>query len=544
MDFLRKIDRICKVEQEAGWKGPGHERFSNKDLDPVPREKRTWGLLSTVSYWCSDQFSPSSWSLGASLIAMGLTAREAIPITFFGFFLCGIIIAINAQIGASTHCSFPVLIRASMGMWGSYPAILVRCILSLLWLAIQTYLAGSMTAQLIGAIWPSYLRLPNHFPEDLGITSAQFGGFMLYWAVQSPLAMIPVHKIRILFNIKAIICPIGYSAICFWALAITKGHAPSLDGPIDTSLAPKGDKGLAIVLALNSIAGLYSTLQVNIPDFTRFSSAKQSMFWQALVVPVTGTWPVACGIISTAAASKLYGVEAWDAATLVGLWGQDSVGRAARFFVAAMFLLSALGVNISANSISFATDMTAVLPRYLTIFRATILSSILCLAINPWKVVNGSESFYNFLQSYSVLLGPIACILFTDFYLVRKGRVDVRELYNPDGPFAYTYGVNWRAYAAWIGSVAPNLPGLIRAINPDAMEENAATLYLYAFGWGVGCVLAVVLYYVICLVFPPHASFNQEKVYEIDEIEETGAASSSDADLEKKDSTSAQIIAV
>lgn len=47
---FRRIDRICKVEQEAGWKGPGHERFSNKDLDPVPREKRTWGLLSTVSY--------------------------------------------------------------------------------------------------------------------------------------------------------------------------------------------------------------------------------------------------------------------------------------------------------------------------------------------------------------------------------------------------------------------------------------------------------------------------------------------------------------
>lgn len=86
-------------------------------------------------------FSPLQWSLGASLIAMGLTAREAIPITFFGFFLCGIIIAINAQIGASTHCSFPVLIRASMGMWGSYPAILVRCILSLLWVSFPVAIA-------------------------------------------------------------------------------------------------------------------------------------------------------------------------------------------------------------------------------------------------------------------------------------------------------------------------------------------------------------------------------------------------------------------
>jgi len=64
---------------------------------------------------------------------MGMTAREAIPITFFGFLLCGIIIAVNGRIGSLMHVSFPVLARASLGPWGSFPAILVRCILSLLW---------------------------------------------------------------------------------------------------------------------------------------------------------------------------------------------------------------------------------------------------------------------------------------------------------------------------------------------------------------------------------------------------------------------------
>ncbi|BGP36747.1 hypothetical protein JCM10449v2_000649 [Rhodotorula kratochvilovae] len=543
MQVLKKLDNLLKVEQEAGWKGKGAERWSNKDLDPVPLEKRTWGMGSIISYWTSDQFSPASWSLGASLIAMGLTAREAIPITFFGFFLCGIIIAVNGRIGASTHCSFPVLVRASLGMWGSFPAILVRCILSLLWLAIQTYLAGSMTAQLLGAIWPSYLRIENTLPEDLGITTQQLVGFILYWLVQTPVSCIPVHKIRMLFLIKAIICPIGYSAICFWALAVTKGHAPSLDGPFDGSLAPHGSKVVAVFMGLNSIGGLYSTVQVNIPDFTRFSKSSKSIIYQILIVPVTGTWPVACGVISTAAAAKLYGVEAWDAATLVSLFGQDSAGRAARFFAALMFLFSTLGVNISANSISFATDLTALLPRYLTILRSTILAGILAIAICPWKVVNGSASFYNFLQSYSVILGPLACIIFTDFYLVRRGKVDIRNLYSPTGPYAYTWGVNWRGYAAWLGAVAPNLPGLAHAITPSLPDKGWE---VYTFGWGLGCVLAIVLYYGICWVFPPRGSFTPVAVYEIDEVFDEASASveAEGDDVEKKSGASGEVIAV
>ena len=72
----------------------------------------------------------------------------------------------------------------------------------------------------------------------------------------STVSCIPVHKIRLLFLVKAVICPIGYSAICFWALAATKGDAPSLNGPFDGSLTPHG-KAAAVFAGLNAIGGLY-----------------------------------------------------------------------------------------------------------------------------------------------------------------------------------------------------------------------------------------------------------------------------------------------
>lgn len=49
-----------------------------------------------------------------------------------------------------------------------------------------------------------------------------------------------------------------------------------------------------------------------------------------------------------------------------------------------------------------------------------------------------------------MFIAPIATILATDFFVIRRGKVDVRELYNEHGIYSYTWGVNWRAFAAWI----------------------------------------------------------------------------------------------
>ncbi|GAA6001840.1 hypothetical protein JCM10207_002345 [Rhodosporidiobolus poonsookiae] len=547
MEVLKKIDNFIRVKQEADWKSGSQARWSNEDLDPVPRGKRTWGTFSILSYWCSDQFSPSAWSLGASMIGMGLTCREAIPITFFGFLMCAFIVVMNGTIGVKTHCSFPVLVRMSLGMWGSFPAIIIRCILSLLWLAIQTYLAGNLTAELLGSIWPSFLRIENTLPEGLGITTQTLIGFVLYWVVQTPVSCIPVHKMRILFLIKALICPVGYMAIGFWALGATGGKGEYLSGSFNPALAPSGSKAIAVVSGLNALAGLYSTLQVNVPDFVRFAKSSKANWWQILFIPLTGTLPVAAGIWSTAAATQLYGVETWDAAGLISLWGSSPGARAAKFFAAAMFLLSALGVNISANSISFATDIVAVCPRYFTIMRATIAAGILTMAINPWSIVNGSSSFYAFIQAYPCFLAPIAVIMGVDFWVVRKGKIDIRDLYDGKGPYYYFYGFNLRAYAAWICALAPNLPGLAHAVDPANPDVQP---YTYYFSWGFAVAASALFYWVICLVFPPRASLVDRVLFELDELDEMPTpaikhdGTSSEGDIEKKAGASADILAV
>lgn len=48
---------------------------------------------------------------------------------------------------------------------------------------------------LLTAIWPSFKNIPNHIPEDQGITTAGMIGFLLYFLLQLPFLCIPYTKV-------------------------------------------------------------------------------------------------------------------------------------------------------------------------------------------------------------------------------------------------------------------------------------------------------------------------------------------------------------
>ena len=70
----------------------------------------------------------------------------------------------------------------------------------------------------------------------------------------------------------------------------------------------------------------------------------------------------------------------------------------------------------------------------------------------------------NFMSGLAIFLCPIAAILSTDYWLVKKRAVDVPSLYRRRARYRYDYGCNWRAAVAFLVSVSPNLPGWVRSL--------------------------------------------------------------------------------
>jgi NCS1 family nucleobase:cation symporter-1 len=138
------------------------------------------------AYWVSDMLAPPLASTVSTVMSLGFTARETIPIVFFGFAICSVVITLTGKMGATYNVPFPVIVRSIFGMYGSYPAICLRGMLLILdvtsrinfipafvaamWTAILCVQAGDFLKCCIEAIWPSFKNFPNHLSPNAGIT--------------------------------------------------------------------------------------------------------------------------------------------------------------------------------------------------------------------------------------------------------------------------------------------------------------------------------------------------------------------------------------
>jgi NCS1 family nucleobase:cation symporter-1 len=442
------------------------------------------------------------------------------------------VIALNGAIGVIHHVPFPVLARASWGFWGSYIAIISRAILAIFWYAIQNMNGANAFRVMIGAIWPSFLTLHNDIPESQGIETNTLISFFLFWLFSVPFLCMHPNNLRWLFMAKSIIVPVAWIAILIWAFVSTDGgemwnQKATLEGSAYS---------WAFLSSLTSVIGNFATLSVNQvcvlcrgtegqivtdnsqADFSRYS--RVSVKWQLIYVPflpLVFTFIAFIGVAATSTGHVKYGELNWDPMALIAHW--DS--RACRFFAAFSFALAALGVNISANSLSAANDLMALFPQYVNIRRGQLICAVVAWALVPWKILKSAGSFLNFMSAYAVFLGPIAAIMVWDFWIVHKRKYDTLALYQPHGIYRYTAGVNWRAIVAFVVGVVPNLPGFINSINPNI--DVGAGSRPYTFGWLLGFVATSVVYVVLELwVAPPRETFIERSILPDEIYDEQG----------------------
>jgi len=54
-------------------------------------------------------------------------------------------------------------------------------------------------------------------------------------------------------------------------------------------------------------------------------------------------------------------------------------------------------------------------------------------AMVPWIILANAATFLNFMSAYAVFMAPIAGIMLTDYWFVKKRKIDVPALYDPEG---------------------------------------------------------------------------------------------------------------
>lgn len=124
-------------------------------------------------------------------------------------------------------------------------------------------------------------------------------------------------------------------------------------------------------------------------------------------------------------------------------------------------------------------------------------------------------------------LAPMAGIIASDYWLIKRRRIDVPALYDPYGRYRYWNGINLPGLIAFIVAVAPNLPGLAYSINPTGTYVSPGIVDFYSIDWLYGFVSSIVVYTTLHKIFPARESLIPKTIDGVEIMEERKARTDS-----------------
>jgi nucleobase:cation symporter-1, NCS1 family len=444
--------------------------LSNRDLAPTTPAQRTWGLYNYIALWFSMSMEITTYQLASSLIAKGMDWKQAVGTVLLGNLIVLVPMLLNAHAGAKYGIPFPVFIRAPFGVRGANLPAILRAVVACGWFGIQSWIGGQAIDSMLVVIWPSLA----------GNSGVLWTSFLLFWLLNMVVVWRGVESIRHLQAFGAPFMFIMAALLLIWVRIKAGSFGTMLSTP--SQFHSTGEFLAVFFPSLTAMVGYWATLALNIPDFTRYSKSQTSQAWgQAFGLPVAMSLYTFVGISVTSASAVLFGHPIWNPIQLIGAFHQPVVA----FVALIAILIATLNVNIGANVVSPSNDFSNLWPRLISFRTGGIITGFLGLAMCPWKLLATPDAYiFGWLVGYSGLLGPVAGIMVSDYFLIRKTELDVNSLYHREGAYHYSKGVNPRAIVALVLGVVIALIGL--AVKP--------LHFLYDYAWFVGFFLAGAVY--------------------------------------------------
>ncbi len=380
-------------------------------IEPIPPKSRTLGLFDNASLWANLGFSIVFMVTGALLVP-ALSLGQAFLAILIGAALGNLLLALAALIGADTGAPAMVLYRAPLGMRGSYLASGLTVARNVVWGTLQLVIISQAAATVSD-------RALGFGARPLWVLV--FGAVIVLLAMGGPMVMI-----RQWFRKFALWVTLLF-AVGFALMAYNQTGIPDLARRPAEGGWPSFWQGIDLIVAL-PIAWLPLAA-----DYSRFARGPRAAFLGAFGGFFVATvWFAMLGVLYFPA------VGTNDVTGFVMALG---VGIFALLVLLALETDEAFA-NIYSASVSIQNLSPGAGRRGLSL-AAGVICVVLALALD-------SLGFQNFLLLLGSLFVPLFGILAADYFVLRRRRLDVADLYRNPSPFWYRRGVNLWALGVWL----------------------------------------------------------------------------------------------
>jgi len=484
----------------------------NQDLAPVAIPRRTWTTYNYLALWVGMSINIPSWALAAGLIALGMDWVQAILTIGLANVIVLVPMLLISHAGTKYGIPYPVVARASFGIWGANLPALLRAGVACGWFGIQTWIGGLTIYGMGVAIFDALLGKDN-FWTTASTISIGFGdaavqswtmwlSFLLFWGLNMLIVIRGMGAVKRFENWAAPFMIVVFLGLMVWMVWQAGGLGPVVEQSGKLGWGP--DFWAVLPISLMGMIAFWSTLSLNMPDFTRFGrSQRDQAAGQAIGLPTTMTLFPLVGVLTVSAAFIVYGEYLWEPTALTA--------RVESPFIVVLILftlmIATLTTNVAANVVSPSYDFSNAWPKRISFRTGGIITGIIGIVIMPWYLFSDPSVYiFTWLGTYGGLTGAIAGVLIADYWLIRRTKFKLADLYRPDGIYRYARGWNWRAVVALVVGAIVGIGG---AYTPEGgsgpFPADGIIGFLkpaYDYSWIASLVVAFVLYWVFAKFIP------------------------------------------
>ncbi|HEY5817839.1 MAG TPA: NCS1 family nucleobase:cation symporter-1 [Mesorhizobium sp.] len=458
----------------------------NEDL--APAKQRNWGAFSIFNVWTSDVHSLWGYYLAASLFLLCGSFVNFLIAIGIGSLLIFFLMHMVGIAGVRTGVPFPVLARASFGIWGANFPALVRAIVACFWYGAQTAAAsGAIVALLVRN--ESMLAFHQN-SQVLNHSTLEVICFVVVWALQLLIIQRGMETVR---RFQDWAGPAVWIMMLLLAIYLTvKAGGFSLNHtiPMDVLLEKTKEAGVPGVpgsfASLMAVAAIwvtyFSALYLNFCDFSRYATNERAL-------TIGNLWGLPVNLILFSLVAGMTTIAAFDVYHEVLLHPDQISAKFDNWFLALLaaltFAVATLGINVVANFVSPAFDFANVFPKHINFKRGGYIAALIALILYPFAPWEGSAAA--FVGMVGNTMGPIFGVMMVDFYLIRKGSLNVEALYQENGEFRFQNG--WHVNAL----IAAGIGILFSSILPGFTTLLPSWWGVY--GWFFGVAISGVIYY-------------------------------------------------
>ena len=285
------------------------------------------------------------------------------------------------------------------------------------------------------------------------VSEGTFIGFILFMLLIAWVAYNGLENIKWVQNIGGPILLAVMIGLLIWAY--TYAHGASGMGfwevmaqPNDQALiAEKGGFGYVYLTGLMGNIAFWATVALNIPDFSRYAKSNGSQFWgQMLGMPIPMAFCAFVGAYFAQATKIVDGVASFDPTTV--FYHIDN--KIAIFIAAFGVIMATITTCCAANVVAPANGLSNINPKKISYRLGVLITCLMAFfVLQAWWIYGSGSAYFTWMNAYGTILAPVAAILVADFWIVKKQRLDIKDMFLKDGRYAYSNGFNWAAIISW-----------------------------------------------------------------------------------------------